>query len=232
MKTCGIIGCLLLVVCLFSFSVSALSIRGDVLWNDQPLSFLLIAEDSRYILKIQNQHHQLLRILADMEAEELLIIDDMMKEYASVQSKQLISIVSLLALGRVIGVEESWLQGEQVNFYQTGEKKPFDPFGECLQLRVNDTITGMYWSFQLENLFLPIITPMLQKLTHDGIRFPFWESVVKMKGFIVANQKDQKTVYRLIEVGEVPLEWQKEAQYGDYEQKEWVDFLSPFKGEN
>ncbi|HCU21887.1 MAG TPA: hypothetical protein DF698_03160 [Candidatus Atribacteria bacterium] len=232
MKTCGIIGCLLLVVCLFSFSVSALSIRGDVLWNDQPLSFLLIAEDSRYILKIQNQHHQLLRILADMEAEELLIIDDMMKEYASVQSKQLISIVSLLALGRVIGVEESWLQGEQVNFYQTGEKKPFDPFGECLQLRVNDTITGMYWSFQLENLFLPIITPMLQKLTHDGIRFPFWESVVKMKGFIVANQKDQKTVYRLIEVGEVPLEWQKEVQYGDYEQKEWVDFLSPFKGEN
>ena len=232
MKTCGIIGCLLLVVCLFSFSVSALSIRGDVLWNDQPLSFLLIAEDSRYILKIQNQHHQLLRILADMEAEELLIIDDMMKEYASVQSKQLISIVSLLALGRVIGVEESWLQGEQVNFYQTGEKKPFDPFGECLQLRVNDTITGMYWSFQLENLFLPIITPMLQKLTHDGIRFPFWESVVKMKGFIVANQKDQKTVYRLIEVGEVPLEWQKEVQYGDYEQKEWADFLSPFKGEN
>jgi len=162
----------------------------------------------------------------------LLIIDDMMKEYASVQSKQLISIVSLLALGRVIGVEESWLQGEQVNFYQTGEKKPFDPFGECLQLRVNDTITGMYWSFQLENLFLPIITPMLQKLTHDCIRFPFWESVVKMKGFIVANQKDQKTVYRLIEVGEVPLEWQKEVQYGDYEQKEWVDFLSPFKGEN
>jgi hypothetical protein len=193
---------------------------------------LLIAEDSRYVLKIENQQDQLLRVLADMEAEELFIIDDMMEEYASVQSKQLISIVSLLALGKVIGVEESWLQGEQVNFYQTGEKKEYDPFGECLQLRVNDTITGMYWSFQLDNLFLPIITPMLEKLIHDGIHFPFWESVVKMKGFIVVNQKDQKTIYRLIEVGDVPLEWQKEAQHGDYEQKEWMDFLSPFKGGN
>jgi hypothetical protein len=231
-KTFGIIGCLLLVIGCFSLSVSALSIRGDVLWNDQPLSFLLITENSRYVLKIQNQHQQLMRVLADMEAEELLIIDDMMKEYASVHSKQLISIVSLLALGKVIGVEESWLQGEQVNFFQTGEKKLYDPFGECLQLRVNDTITGMFWSFQLDNLFLPIITPMLQKLTHDGIRFPFWESTVKMKGFIVANQKDQKTIYRLIEIGEVPLEWQKEIQHSDYEQKEWVDFLSPFKGGN
>jgi hypothetical protein len=160
-KTFGIIGCLLLVIGCFSLSVSALSIRGDVLWNDQPLSFLLITEDSRYVLKIQNQHQQLMRVLADMEAEELLIIDDMMKEYASVHSKQIISIVSLLALGKVIGVEESWLQGEQVNFFQTGEKKLYDPFGECLQLRVNDTITGMFWSFQLDNLFLPIITPML-----------------------------------------------------------------------
>ncbi|QPM68320.1 hypothetical protein [Atribacter laminatus] len=232
MKTFGIIGCFLLIIGCFSLSVSALSIRGDVLWNDQPLSFLLIAEDSRYVLKIENQQDQLLRVLADMEAEELFIIDDMMEEYASVQSKQLISIVSLLALGKVIGVEESWLQGEQVNFYQTGEKKEYDPFGECLQLRVNDTITGMYWSFQLDNLFLPIITPMLEKLIHDGIHFPFWESVVKMKGFIVVNQKDQKTIYRLIEVGDVPLEWQKEAQHGDYEQKEWMDFLSPFKGGN
>jgi len=231
-KTFGIIGCFLLIIGCFSLSVSALSIRGDVLWNDQPLSFLLIAEDSRYVLKIENQQDQLLRVLADMEAEELFIIDDMMEEYASVQSKQLISIVSLLALGKVIGVEESWLQGEQVNFYQTGEKKEYDPFGECLQLRVNDTITGMYWSFQLDNLFLPIITPMLEKLIHDGIHFPFWESVVKMKGFIVVNQKDQKTIYRLIEVGDVPLEWQKEAQHGDYEQKEWMDFLSPFKGGN
>jgi len=217
---------------LFSFTVSALSIKGDVLWNDQPLSFLLIAEDSRYVLKIQNQKHQFLRVLADMETEELLIIDDMMKEYASVQSKQLISIVSLFALGKIIGVEESWLQGEQINFFQTGEKKQYDPFGECLQLRVNDSITGMYWSFQLENLFLPIITPMLEKLIHDGIRFPFWESVVKMKGFIVANQKDQKTVYRLIEVGDVPLQWDDEAQHDNYEQKEWVGFLSPFKGGN
>jgi hypothetical protein len=217
---------------LFSFTVSALSIKGDVLWNDQPLSFLLIAEDSRYVLKIQNQKHQFLRVLADMETEELLMIDDMMKEYASVQSKQLISIVSLFALGKIIGVEESWLQGEQINFFQTGEKKQYDPFGECLQLRVNDSITGMYWSFQLENLFLPIITPMLEKLIHDGIRFPFWESVVKMKGFIVANQKDQKTVYRLIEVGDVPLQWDDEAQHDNYEQKEWVGFLSPFKGGN
>ncbi len=232
MKSCVIIGCLLLLVCLFSFTVSALSIKGDVLWNDQPLSFLLIAEDSRYVLKIQNQQHQLLRVLADMEAGELLIIDDMMKEYSSVQSKQLISIVSLFALGKIIGVEESWLQGEQINFFQTGEKKQYDPFGECLQLRVNDSITGMYWSFQLENSFLPIITPMLEKLIHDGIRFPFWESVVKMKGFIVANQKDQKTVYRLIEVGDVPLQWHDEAQRDNYEQKEWVDFLSPFKGGN
>ena len=231
-KSCVIIGCLLLLVCLFSFTVSALSIKGDVLWNDQPLSFLLIAEDSRYVLKVQNQKHQFLRVLADMEAGELLIIDDMMKEYASVQSKQLISIVSLFALGKIIGVEESWLQGEQINFFQTGEKKQFDPFGECLQLRVNDSITGMYWSFQLENLFLPIITPMLEKLIHDGIRFPFWESVVKMKGFIVANQKDQKTVYRLIEVGDVPLQWYDEAQHDNYEQKEWVGFLSPFKGGN
>lgn len=232
MKSCVIIGCLLLLVCLFSFTVSALSVKGDVLWNDQPLSFLLIAEDSRYVLKIQNQKHQFLRVLADMETEELLIIDDMMKEYASVQSKQLISIVSLFALGKIIGVEESWLQGEQINFFQTGEKKQYDPFGECLQLRVNDSITGMYWSFQLENLFLPIITPMLEKLIHDGIRFPFWESVVKMKGFIVANQKDQKTVYRLIEVGDVPLQWDDEAQHDNYEQKEWVGFLSPFKGGN
>lgn len=232
MKSCVIIGCLLLLVCLFSFTVSALSIKGDVLWNDQPLSFLLIAEDSRYVLKIQNQKHQFLRVLADMETEKLLIIDDMMKEYASVQSKQLISIVSLFALGKIIGVEESWLQGEQINFFQTGEKKQYDPFGECLQLRVNDSITGMYWSFQLENLFLPIITPMLEKLIHDGIRFPFWESVVKMKGFIVANQKDQKTVYRLIEVGDVPLQWDDEAQHDNYEQKEWVGFLSPFKGGN
>lgn len=232
MKSCVIIGCLLLLVCLFSFTVSSLSIKGDVLWNDQPLSFLLIAEDSRYVLKIQNQKHQFLRVLADMETEELLIIDDMMKEYASVQSKQLISIVSLFALGKIIGVEESWLQGEQINFFQTGEKKQYDPFGECLQLRVNDSITGMYWSFQLENLFLPIITPMLEKLIHDGIRFPFWESVVKMKGFIVANQKDQKTVYRLIEVGDVPLQWDDEAQHDNYEQKEWVGFLSPFKGGN
>lgn len=232
MKSGVVIGCLLLLVCLFSSTVSALSIKGDVLWNDQPLSFLLIAEDSRYVLKIQNQQHQFLRVLADMEAEKLLIIDDMMKEYASVQSKQLISIVSLFALGKVIGVEESWLQGEQINFFQTGEKKQYDPFGECLQLRVNDSITGMYWSFQLDNLFLPIITPMLEKLTHDGIRFPFWESIVKMEGFVVANQKDQKTIYRLIEVGEVPLQWQDEAQHDNYEQKEWVEFLSPFKGGN
>jgi len=138
----------------------------------------------------------------------------------------------LFALGKIIGVEESWLQGEQINFFQTGEKKQYDPFGECLQVRVNDSITGMYWSFQLENLFLPIITPMLEKLIHDGIRFPFWESVVKMKGFIVANQKDQKTVYRLIEVGDVPLQWQDETQHDNYKQKEWMDFLSPFKGGN
>jgi len=227
--TFRIIGCLLLLVCLFSFSASALSIRGDILWDDQPLSFLLIVENSRYVLRIENQQKQLMRVLADMETEELLIIDDMMEEYASVKSKQLISVVSLLALGRVIGVEENWLQGEPVNFFQTGEKKVYDPFGECLQLRVNDTITGMYWSFQLDNLFLPIINPLLQKLIHDGIRFPFWESIAKMKGFIVANEKEQKVVYRLIEVGEIPLDWQKEIQHDNYEQKEWVDFLSPFK---
>ena len=231
MKKIWIVGTLLLLVCLKSISVSALSMRGDVLWNDEPMNFQFIVDGYHYALVIEHQQNPTVRVLADMETGQLLIIDDILRQYASVESKQVIAVTALLSLGKILGVDDSWLQGGAVNFYQTGEKRLYEPFGECLQLRVNETATGMYWSMQPEALLNNFIAPFLQKLTHDGIRFPFWESIMKMKGFVIANEKDQKTIYRLIEIGNITLDWEKETQYGDYESREWVDFLAPFKVE-
>ena len=84
---------------------------------------------------------------------------------------------------------------------------------------------------QPDNLMTTLINPFLQKVIHDGIRFPFWESIMKMKGFVIANQKDDQSVYRLIEVGNESLDWEKDMQYGDYDQREWMDFLAPFRVE-
>ncbi len=232
MKKIGIAGTLLLfLVCYMSFSVSALSIRGDVLWNDEPMKFLLVFDGNRYGLKIERNQSPALRVSADMETGKILIIDDVMQQYATAESKQLVALTALFSLGKIFGVEESWLQGGPVNFFQTGEKKIFEPFGECFQLRVNDQVSGIYWSMQPDNLMTTLINPFLQKVIHDGIRFPFWESIMKMKGFVIANQKDDQSVYRLIEVGNESLDWEKDMQYGDYDQREWMDFLAPFRVE-
>jgi len=228
-KIFGCTGTLLLILCCFSLPLSALSIRGDVLWDDQPMAFQFIVDESRYRLTVETHQNKVLRVLADMENGDLLIIDDMMEQFASVNSKQLIAVTALFALGEIIGVEENWLQENSVNFYPTDEKKTYDPFGECMKLRVNDSVSGMYWSNQTDNVLIPFFSPFLQKLLHDGIRFPFWESMMRMKGFVIANEKEGKTIYRLVEIGDIPLDWDNALQHDEYVEREWVDFLSPFR---
>ncbi|MEI6157342.1 MAG: hypothetical protein WCP87_03125, partial [Atribacterota bacterium] len=189
MKRIAIFGALLL-FCISCSCAFAQSLSGDVLWNGSPMKFLLILDGNRYGLKIYQNNDLVLRVSVDMGSGKLMVIDDLKRSYAQTESKQLVAMTALFAMGKIFGVDDDLLRSGKVNFFPLSDQKVFAPFGECIRLRVNNDVTGMYWVKNVGVDMNTILSPFLQELTHDGIRFPFWDELVTMKGFSIANQKD------------------------------------------